>query len=87
MRLPPCTSDRFLVNSSPAMEQIYEHRPNSKDIYHPAADAVQPRRQGAVMAEAKLVAEHREQLWSLLIEAAQFEHMIMCQYLVTNPAS
>ena len=25
--------------------------------------------------------EHREQLWSLLVEAAQIEHMIMCQYL------
>jgi len=33
------------------------------------------------MAEQELVVEHREQLWSLLIEAAQFEHMIMCQYL------
>jgi hypothetical protein len=33
------------------------------------------------MAETRLVVEHREQLWSLLIEAAQFEHMIMCQYL------
>src|SRR6185312_16117915 len=33
------------------------------------------------MAETKLVVEHREQLWSLLIEAAQFEHLIMCQYL------
>src|SRR5215467_9333716 len=36
---------------------------------------------GAVMAETKLVVEHREQLWGLLIEAAQIEHMIMCQYL------
>src|SRR5215468_9903787 len=36
---------------------------------------------GAVMAEAKLVVEHREQLWGLLIQAAQIEHMIMCQYL------
>src|SRR6266516_6342288 len=36
---------------------------------------------GALMAETKLVVEHREQLWSLLIEAAQIEHMIMCQYL------
>jgi hypothetical protein len=27
------------------------------------------------------VVEHREQLWSLLVEAAQIEHMIMCQYL------
>jgi hypothetical protein len=35
----------------------------------------------AVMAETKLVVQHREQLWSLLIEAAQFEHLIMCQYL------
>ncbi len=35
------------------------------------------------MAEAKLVVEHRERLWSLLIEAAQFEHIIMCQYLYT----
>ena len=25
--------------------------------------------------------EHREQLWSLLVQAAQIEHMIMCQYL------
>src|SRR6201989_2329902 len=33
------------------------------------------------MAEARLVVEHREQLWSLLVEQAQFEHMIMCQYL------
>jgi hypothetical protein len=33
------------------------------------------------MAETKLVVESREQLWSLLIEAVQIEHMIMCQYL------
>ena len=33
------------------------------------------------MTETKLVVEHREQLWSLLVEAAQIEHMIMCQYL------
>ena len=33
------------------------------------------------MAETKLVVEHREHLWSLLVEAAQIEHMIMCQYL------
>ena len=33
------------------------------------------------MAETRLVVEHREQLWSLLVEAAQFERMIMCQYL------
>jgi hypothetical protein len=39
------------------------------------------REQGALMAETRLVVEHREQLWSLLVEAAQFEHMIMCQYL------
>src|SRR5215831_8233691 len=36
------------------------------------------------MAETKLVVEHREQLWSLLIEAAQIEHMIMCQYLYAS---
>jgi len=30
------------------------------------------------MAETKPVVQHREQLWSLLVEAAQFEHMIMC---------
>jgi hypothetical protein len=40
MRSPPCGGDRFIVNFSPAMEQIYEHRPNSKDIYYPAAEAV-----------------------------------------------
>src|SRR5215468_10177877 len=39
---------------------------------------------GAVMAEAKLVVEHREQLWGLLIQAAQIEHMIMCQYLYAS---
>src|SRR5215471_834321 len=39
---------------------------------------------GAVMAETKLVVEHREQLWGLLIEAAQIEHMIMCQYLYAS---
>src|SRR5215467_8878764 len=33
------------------------------------------------MAETRLVVEHREHLWSLLAEATQFEHMIMCQYL------
>ena len=33
------------------------------------------------MAETRLVVEHREQLWSLLVEAAQIEHLIMCQYL------
>jgi hypothetical protein len=36
------------------------------------------------MAETKLVVEHREQLWSLLVEAAQVEHMIMCQYLYAS---
>jgi hypothetical protein len=33
------------------------------------------------MAETKLVVQHREQLWSLLVEASQIEHLIMCQYL------
>ena len=33
------------------------------------------------MAETKLAVQHREHLWSLLVEAAQFEHLIMCQYL------
>ena len=33
------------------------------------------------MAETRLVVQYREQLWSLLVEAAQIEHMIMCQYL------
>jgi len=33
------------------------------------------------------VVEHREQLWSLLVEAAQIEHMIMCQYLYACSAS
>jgi Mn-containing catalase len=28
-----------------------------------------------------VVVAHREQLWWLLAEAAQLEHMIMCQYL------
>jgi hypothetical protein len=33
------------------------------------------------MAETKLVVEHREHLWNLLIQASQVEHLIMCQYL------
>ena len=30
------------------------------------------------MAETKLVVDNREQLWTLLVEAAQIEHMVMC---------
>src|ERR1043165_1246109 len=33
------------------------------------------------MAEPRVVVSHREHLWWLLTEAAQLEHMIMCQYL------
>jgi hypothetical protein len=33
------------------------------------------------MTEPELVVESREHLWYLLAEAAQLEHMIMCQYL------
>jgi Ferritin-like len=33
------------------------------------------------MTEPKIVVANREDLWSLLAEAAQLEHMIMCQYL------
>ncbi len=33
------------------------------------------------MPEPRVVVEHREHLWYLLAEAAQLEHMIMCQYL------
>src|SRR6266568_1094593 len=33
------------------------------------------------MAETKLVVEHREHLWNLLVQACQVEHLIMCQYL------
>jgi hypothetical protein len=33
------------------------------------------------MAEPRVVVAHREHLWWLLAEAAQLEHMIMCQYL------
>ena len=32
-------------------------------------------------AEPKVVVAHREDLWWLLAEACQLEHMIMCQYL------
>jgi hypothetical protein len=31
------------------------------------------------MAEPRIVVENREHLWYLLTEAAQLEHMIMCQ--------
>jgi Ferritin-like len=33
------------------------------------------------MPEPKVVVAHREDVWWLLAEAAQLEHMIMCQYL------
>ncbi len=33
------------------------------------------------MAEPKVVIAHREDLWWILSEACQLEHMIMCQYL------
>lgn len=33
------------------------------------------------MSEQRIVVENREHLWYLLAEAAQLEHMIMCQYL------
>jgi hypothetical protein len=33
------------------------------------------------VTEPRIVVEHREHLWWLLGEAAQLEHMIMCQYL------
>jgi hypothetical protein len=39
------------------------------------------------MAETKLVVQHREHLWSLLVEAAQFEHMIMCSTCTPVSAS
>ena len=36
------------------------------------------------MPEMKLVVEHREHLWNLLIQATQIEHLIMCQYLYAS---
>lgn len=36
------------------------------------------------MTEPKLVVENREHLWNLLIQAAQVEHLIMCQYLYAS---
>lgn len=35
----------------------------------------------ARVTESKIVVAHREDLWWLLVEAAELEHMIMCQYL------
>jgi Ferritin-like len=36
------------------------------------------------VAEPNIVVEHREHLWYLLAEAAQVEHLIMCQYLYAS---
>ena len=36
------------------------------------------------MGEPEIVVENREHLWSLLIEASQLEHLIMCQYLYAS---
>jgi hypothetical protein len=33
------------------------------------------------LSEPKLVVEHREALWYLLVEASQLEHALMCEYL------
>jgi hypothetical protein len=41
-------------------------------LYSPAVNMV---------AEPKILVAHREDLWWLLAEACQLEHMIMCQYL------
>src|SRR2546429_3855424 len=38
-------------------------------------------RGGGSVTEPKVVVAHRERLWWLLAEAAQLEHMIMCEYL------
>ena len=38
----------------------------------------------ARVAESRIVVEHREHLWYLLAEAAQVEHLIMCQYLYAS---
>ena len=38
----------------------------------------------AQVAEPEIVAGHREHLWYLLAEAAQVEHLIMCQYLYAS---
>jgi Ferritin-like len=35
----------------------------------------------AYMSEPRIIVGHREHVWWLLAEAAQLEHMIMCQYL------
>ena len=37
--------------------------------------------QNGDVTEAKIVVSTREHLWWLLVEAAELEHMIMCQYL------
>jgi hypothetical protein len=39
---------------------------------------------GDSVAEPEIVVEHREHLWYLLAEAAQVEHLIMCQYLYAS---
>jgi hypothetical protein len=36
------------------------------------------------MRERALVVENREQLWNLLMQAVQIEHLIMCQYLYAS---
>jgi hypothetical protein len=52
MRALPCAGDCFLVNSSTAREQIYEYRPNAKDIYYPAAPhGITAAHQGHVKAD------------------------------------
>src|SRR5262245_44335102 len=45
------------------------------------SDASKPDLPMPSMSEPRVVVAHREDVWWLLSEAAQLEHMIMCQYL------
>src|SRR5215469_9296743 len=58
--------------------------PSCNCVIYVVAEPFPPSLPEPSMAETKLVVEHREHLWSLLIQAAQIEHLIMCQYLYAS---
>src|SRR5215469_2379197 len=58
--------------------------PSCNCVIYVMAEPFPPSLPEPLMAETKLVVEHREHLWNLLMQASQIEHLIMCQYLYAS---
>jgi Ferritin-like len=55
--------------------------PTNQSIREGGASIEPTESRGRSATESKIVVAHREDLWWLLTEAAQLEHMLMCEYL------